>query len=59
MYNSSERMQLSVQLFNITGFIFQEEKKDTTSRSLRLAALSSSIRDPGTLQGSLLMSDSV
>lgn len=58
MYNSSERMQLSVQLF-ITGFIFQEEKKDTTSRSLRLAALSSSIRDPGTLQGSLLMSDSV
>lgn len=32
---------------------------DTASRSLRLATLSTSIRDPGTVQGSLAMSESV
>lgn len=52
MCNSCERRQP----FNITVFILQEEKMDTTSRSLRLAALSSSFRDPATSQGSLLPS---
>ncbi|XP_011610195.2 centrosomal protein of 128 kDa isoform X1 [Takifugu rubripes] len=38
---------------------YQEEKLDTTSRSLRLAALSSSIRDGSMLEDSLLLPDSL
>ncbi|XP_072218523.1 centrosomal protein of 128 kDa isoform X2 [Leuresthes tenuis] len=38
---------------------FRDEKFDATSRSLRLAALSSSIKDPGTFLSSTQMSDSL
>lgn len=52
--------QWSPQLFNKYSLSnWQEEKLDNTSRSLRLAALSSSIRDGSMLEDSLLVSDSL